>query len=152
MRKPNSFCRCSIHERGVTVYWVDLPPRLGGKEGWEWGLFSKKNEMARELLEPFGLTYLETGPALLRRIIDEKAVFGDEYLTTGLHWCSPGPYAAPTHILTLIMHDLTTNQNIGGGGVVEGGRGGEVGHLNMEKERRRKVINSKMRQKVKRKK
>ena len=96
------------------MFFVDLPPRLhGSKEEWEWGLFTKKNDLAKRILEPYGITYLETNDSLLKRINDERTASGEEFLTTGLHWCSPGPFSATTHIFNLLLHELTLSPSLG---------------------------------------
>lgn len=62
-----------IVHRGVDVYWIDLPPcwfegnLKNERVDYEWDGFSHKNTVARGILEPVGVNYLDSWPALIQR-------------------------------------------------------------------------------------
>mmetsp|Transcript_2182 Transcript_2182/g.3429 ORF Transcript_2182/g.3429 Transcript_2182/m.3429 type:complete len:363 (+) Transcript_2182:94-1182(+) len=94
-------------ERGTEVFWVGLPPvSLNGNLSsslfsFEWKFFRDKNVMAKRILEPMGVHYIDTMGLTSERKRVDPAVSAD-----AVHWCSPGKHSIPTFLNEIIYHIL----------------------------------------------
>ena len=73
---------------GIDVFWIGLPPHnqdiktaVAEDYGYEWLLFDEKDRIAKSILEPYGVTFIEQGSLLKRRKKLDPSISPD-----GLHW------------------------------------------------------------------
>lgn len=73
---------------GIDVFWIGLPPHnqdiktaVAEDYGYEWLLFDEKDRIAKSILEPYGVTFIEPGSLLKRRKKLDPSISPD-----GLHW------------------------------------------------------------------
>jgi hypothetical protein len=92
---------------GVLFYWLDVPPMPSCNEAWcklfGWELFEQFNIIAREILEPAGVIFLNTSQATKERK-DFDLNITDPFR---LHWCNPGPDTVPELLNQFYLHLLT---------------------------------------------
>jgi hypothetical protein len=91
---------------GVVVIWLDVPPIVVSSTNsvyhtYGWDLFPIYNGLARDILTPHGVIFLNTSRALLARKVAQPSVSRD-----GLHWCNPAPDSAPSFIVQAVLHVL----------------------------------------------
>ena len=72
-----------------------------------WDLFEGYNRIAKELLEPYGVHYLDTMSAIGPRKQHDINIAGEE---RHLHWCNPGPATIPKFIGNMFMHLLAIDK------------------------------------------
>jgi hypothetical protein len=96
-----------LKQHGVIFYWLDVPPMPSCSEDWcqlfGWDLFEKFNLIAKRILEPAGVIFLNTS-----QITRSRKEF-DWNITDPfhLHWCNPGDDTVPVMLMELYLHLLT---------------------------------------------
>ena len=72
----------------IEVFWLGLPPhnvdltKMNETDyGYEWIHFEEKNAIAKSVLEPYGVTFIDTHALLERRKRLDPRISAD-----GLHW------------------------------------------------------------------
>lgn len=92
---------------GILLYWLDVPPMPTCYESWcklfGWELFEEFNQIARELLEPNGVIFLNTSQITKPRK-DYDLNITDPFR---LHWCNPGPDTIPELLNQIYLHLLS---------------------------------------------
>lgn len=74
--------------RDIDVFWVGLPPHIFNTTttnqstyGYEWIFFSDKDAIAKSILTPFGVTFVDTSVLTKPRKMKDPYVAAD-----GIHW------------------------------------------------------------------
>ena len=78
----------NLQQHGTQIYWIGLPPHLVDittmnetMYGYEWIHFEQKDNLARNILEPYGVSFIDTAHLLKTRKIHDHNCTAD-----GLHW------------------------------------------------------------------
>ena len=95
-------------ERGINVFWLDLPPMANQSlihPDFGWQQFLQYNQAARFFLEPFGVIYLDTSSATRIRKYKDPNITDSSFL----HWCNPGRDTVPLFQARSIFHILAVD-------------------------------------------
>eukprot|EP01041_Mallomonas_annulata_P007279 gene7279-14837_t len=107
-----------INKRRIHIYWLELPPMILSLEhkkstnkDFGWQSFQIKNQMAKEILKPFGVHFLA-----INNILYQRKIHDDHITFDNLHWCTPGEHSIPSFIFSMLMHievitELTVSAN-----------------------------------------
>jgi hypothetical protein len=92
---------------GILFYWLDVPPMPSCSEEWcqlfGWDLYEKFNFIAKKILEPAGVIFLNTSQfTRARKEFDSNIT--DLF---HLHWCNPGDDTVPVMLMEMYLHLLT---------------------------------------------
>jgi hypothetical protein len=94
-----------LTERGVHVFWMDIPPPpgVGGKASFGWTSFAGMNRKAAVTLQASSphVKFLNTSKATA-----ERRSFSESLTSEGIHWCNPGRGTMPTFHTEHFMHVL----------------------------------------------
>jgi len=99
-------------KRGIEIFWVGLPPHNfnlttanASMYGYEWIYFEQKDAIAKHILTPYGVTFVDTNVLTKSRKLKDPGIAAD-----GIHWCNPGADSIPTFLNRIIFHLLAMRQ------------------------------------------
>lgn len=99
-----------IHDRNITVFWQGLVPMIPEHLEannltfmYEWAFFDDKDRVARSVLEPIGVNFINVSALTKERKQRDPAGNADP-----IHWCSPGLHSVPAMVNHVIFHVLRT--------------------------------------------
>ena len=75
-------------ERDIEVFWVGLPPHglnlsvvNASTFGYEWIYYEHKDSIAKQILRPYGVTFVDVNALVkARKLVDENVA------ADGIHW------------------------------------------------------------------
>lgn len=99
-----------ITDRGITVFWQGLVPTipeqlvsLNVTELYGWAYFDEKDLMAKTMLEPIGVQFVNVS-ALTR----ERKRMDIKLNADPIHWCNPGVHSIPAFLNHVYFHLLAS--------------------------------------------
>lgn len=100
--------RYLIETESISVAWLVLPPTDTRREEWDWHRFRHRNRIAKKILEPLGVIFIDFWNVALARYIHDTTATVDL-----LHWRGPAYLSFPHFLNRLIFHALALSTQRG---------------------------------------
>jgi len=95
-----------IKNESIPVFWVCLPPVDERRREWDWHRFKYRNQVAKKVLTPLGVTFIDFWKGLHERYLYDPTATVDL-----LHWRGPAYLSVPHFLNRFIFHSLAINSS-----------------------------------------